>query len=515
VIKGSQEYLAAFKSLVKASDGREAAMAQMRRDAEQAREQTRGLAEDQEGELADLLKGKGGESDLLAKIEDKAIKVGQAREMEQLILGVRVAVRGYQATNDPKEMQAAEELMAKFFALAKETRARFKQASNIEMIDKVTAGAQAYQQGMGTLARAGAEQKAADDKLVAAARQVQKLCLEVREDQRAKMSSEASRAVWMVMIGSLIALLVAVLLTILMTRAITGPLRKIIVGLADGARQVAAAAGQVSAASQQMAEGASEQAAALEETSSSLEEMSSMTRQTADLTTGADQLMRENIQSSGQAVKAMGELARNMNQIEQDSDQIGRIIKTIDEIAFQTNLLALNAAVEAARAGEAGAGFAVVADEVRNLAQRAAEAARSTQSLLEGTIDRVKLGAASVREMGKDFDGIVESATVMGEKTAAITQASKEQSEGIGQVSKAAQEMDKVTQQNAANAEEAAAAAEELSAQAAVMQGMVHDLVSLVEGASTAGDESGQPGRTDRGEYGRMRLLPGGGDQDF
>jgi methyl-accepting chemotaxis protein len=412
-------------------------------------------------------------------------------------------------------MQAAEELMAKFFALAKETRARFKQASNIEMIDKVTAGAQAYQQGMGTLARAGAEQKAADDKLVAAARQVQKLCLEVREDQRAKMSSEASRAVWMVMIGSLIALLVAVLLTILMTRAITGPLRKIIVGLADGARQVAAAAGQVSAASQQMAEGASEQAAALEETSSSLEEMSSMTRQTADLTTGADQLMRENIQSSGQAVKAMGELARNMNQIEQDSDQIGRIIKTIDEIAFQTNLLALNAAVEAARAGEAGAGFAVVADEVRNLAQRAAEAARSTQSLLEGTIDRVKLGAASVREMGKDFDGIVESATVMGEKTAAITQASKEQSEGIGQVSKAAQEMDKVTQQNAANAEEAAAAAEELSAQAAVMQGMVHDLVSLVEGASTAGDESGRSDQAGRGGSGRMRLLPGGGDQDF
>ena len=117
----------------------------------------------------------------------------------------------------------------------------------------------------------------------------------------------------------------------------------------------------------------------------------------------------------------MGDLARNMGQIEADSDKTGKIIKTIDEIAFQTNLLALNAAVEAARAGEAGAGFAVVAEEVRNLAMRAAEAAKSTQTLLEGTIKQVKISAAAVRAMSEDFEGIVESATVMGEKTAAIT----------------------------------------------------------------------------------------------
>jgi methyl-accepting chemotaxis protein len=508
VIKGAQDYLASFKSLVKAHEGRETALAQMRQDAEKARAQTSLLAEGQEKDLDELLKGKGGADGLLASIEDRAAKLGQARKMEQYILDVRVAVRGYQATNDLKELQAAEELMGKFLALGREARAKFKQAVNIEMIDKVIAGAQAYQQGMAVLAKAGAELKAADDRMVEAARRVQKSCQEGREDQRAKMLAESVRAVWVVMIGSLLALLVGVLLTVFMTRAITGPLRRIIEGLADGSRQVAAAAGQVSAASQQMAEGASEQAAALEETSSSLEEMSSMTKKTAELTTGADQLMRENIESSGQAVKAMGDLARNMNQIEQDSDQIGRIIKTIDEIAFQTNLLALNAAVEAARAGEAGAGFAVVADEVRNLAMRAAEAARSTQSLLEGTIERVKLGASSVREMGKDFDGIVESATIMGEKTADITQASKEQAEGIGQISKATNEMDKVTQQNAANAEEAAAAAEELSAQAAVMQGMVDDLVGLLEG-SAGGNEAR------RGGSGRVRLLTGGDQEDF
>jgi methyl-accepting chemotaxis protein len=514
VLGGTKAYLEAFKSLVQAMDNRVATVAQMRESAEKARVTTLQLIKDQEGELADLLKEPGADAGLLSRIEDRTKKVAQARLLELKLVDVRVAVRGYLADNNPKEMQAAEALMAAFFTTAQELRSQFKQASNIELIDQVVVGGQAYRQGLTALAKAGVELKAADDKMIASARQVQKSCIEAREDQRGKMLSESARALWIVLVGSLVALVVGVLLTIFMTRASTKPLQKIITGLSDGSRQVAAAASQVSAASQQMAEGASEQAAALEETTSSLEEMSSMTKQTADLTSGADQLMRENIEASGQAVKAMGELARNMNQIEQDSDKIGRIIKTIDEIAFQTNLLALNAAVEAARAGEAGAGFAVVADEVRNLAMRAAEAARNTQSLLEGTIDRVKLSAGSVREMSSDFNGIVESATVMGEKTAAITQASLEQAEGLNQISKASNEMDKVTQQNAANAEEAAAAAEELSAQASVMQGMVDDLVGLLEGSAGGGGQGQPQTHRDRGGHPVPQLTDRSGE-DF
>ena len=140
--------------------------------------------------------------------------------------------------------------------------------------------------------------------------------------------------------------------------------------------------------------------------------------------------------------------------ISKASEETSKIIKTIDEIAFQTNLLALNAAVEAARAGEAGAGFAVVADEVRNLAMRAAEAAKNTADLIEGTVKKVQDGSLLVATTNDAFSQVKESTTQVGNLVSEITEASKEQSSGIEQVNIAISEMDKVVQQNAANAEE-------------------------------------------------------------
>jgi len=259
---------------------------------------------------------------------------------------------------------------------------------------------------------------------------------------------------------------------------------------------VASAAGMVSQSSQSLAEGNMRQAASLEETVSALEEMAAMSKKTTELTGGAELLMNENIAKSAQSLKSLIDLTRQMAQIEADSGQIGQIIKTIDEIAFQTNLLALNAAVEAARAGEAGAGFAVVANEVRNLAIRATEAAKNTQELLDGTIRQVSQSASAIKAVNADFEGIIESATVMGEKTAAITSASREQSKGIEQVSSAAARIEVITQQNSALSEESAAAAEELSAQAETMQEAVGELLVLVNGRS----ETGTPGiRAGRG----------------
>lgn len=299
------------------------------------------------------------------------------------------------------------------------------------------------------------------------------------------VEKEISRIVTLVALVVITITAGVLILSYYISGSIARPIFFITERLTLGAVHVASAANEVSATSQSLSENATQQAASLEESSAFLEEMTTISRETSDLTFGANQLMNENIAKSARSLKSLIDLTREMSRIEADSSQMGQIIKTIDEIAFQTKLLALNAAVEAARAGEAGAGFAVVADEVSRLAMKSTEAAKNTQELLEANIQRVSQAAKAIKEINNDFEAIIETATIMGEKTAAITQASREQANGIKQVSIAANEIDKATQHVAASSQESAAASEELSAQAVEMKRFVNELLVVIGGYKT------------------------------
>jgi methyl-accepting chemotaxis protein len=263
-------------------------------------------------------------------------------------------------------------------------------------------------------------------------------------------------------------------------RSISTPINHIVEKLNEGAEQVSSASSEISSASQTLAEGASEQAASIQESSSSLVEISSRTKKNADNATEADKLMKESNEVVLKANRSMGELSSAMEEISKTGEETAKIIKTIDEIAFQTNLLALNAAVEAARAGEAGAGFAVVAGEVRNLAMRAAEAARNTSHLIDGTVKRIRQGSDLVVKTNEAFSEVAKGTHKVGELVSEIAISSREQAQGIDQVNKAVDGMDKIAQRNAANAEESASTSEELSAQAVQMKDIVSALVKLV-----------------------------------
>jgi methyl-accepting chemotaxis protein/methyl-accepting chemotaxis protein-1 (serine sensor receptor) len=327
------------------------------------------------------------------------------------------------------------------------------------------------------------------------------------------MENAIAAALTGVVVGVALTILMAVAVAHLITRSTTAVLGEAVGTLRQGAEQVASASGQVAVASQSLSQGATEQAAALEETSASMEEMASMTRQNAENSLQAATLIETVDAKVRQSNDALEGMVSSMAAIKDSSDKISRIIKTIDEIAFQTNILALNAAVEAARAGEAGMGFAVVADEVRSLAQRSAQAAKDTASLIEESISTSSQGGARVQRVADSITGITDAVTEVKNLVQSVSAASQQQSQGIAQVAHAVTQMEQVTQTTAATAEESAAASEQLSAQAKAAMGVVDELDALVRGAgqARAGARSRRaparasgPGRSPRSVVGKV-----------
>jgi len=250
-------------------------------------------------------------------------------------------------------------------------------------------------------------------------------------------------------------------------------LQDAMIAIAAATDNLQSGSSEIASASDDLSRRTEQQAASLEETAAALDEITATVRRSAD---GAKQAAtaatgaRLDATRSGEvmhdAIVAMGE-------IESSATQVAQIIGVIDEIAFQTNLLALNAGVEAARAGDAGRGFAVVAQEVRSLAQRSAEAAKEIKVLIATSGQQVARGVRLVTETGQTLGAIVDKVASIDALIGEIAQSSQEQAIGLNQVNTAVNQMDQVTQQNAAMVEEATAAASNLKSEARGLAALV------------------------------------------
>ena len=229
---------------------------------------------------------------------------------------------------------------------------------------------------------------------------------------------------------------------------------------------ITTASAEIAIGNQDLSSRTEQTASSLAETAQSMEQLTATVRQSADAARQANQLASSAAEVAARGGQVVSEVVTTMGDINHSSRKIADIIGVIDSIAFQTNILALNAAVEAARAGEQGRGFAVVAGEVRSLAGRSADAAREIKQLISASVERVESGARLVKDAGTTMDEIVESVQRVGAIIGEITEAASEQSDGIGQVNTAVNQLDQMTQQNAALVEQSTAAGQSLSDQA-------------------------------------------------
>lgn len=254
-------------------------------------------------------------------------------------------------------------------------------------------------------------------------------------------------------------------------------LNALVVEVSAASTHINSVSEQVFDSSQSLSQGATATASSLEEISSSMQQMSAQLEQSAQNAAMANRLSGDTRLEMATGSQHMAAMVNAMSEINGAAQSIGNIIKVIDGIAFQTNLLALNAAVEAARAGQHGKGFAVVAEEVRNLAARSAKAAQETAALIEGSVTITNKGAQIARETEKALGDVVKSLAKVNDLVAEIATSTKEQAEGISQITVGLSQIDQVAQHNTATSEESTAVAQLLQGQAAHMEQLLSTFV--------------------------------------
>lgn len=254
---------------------------------------------------------------------------------------------------------------------------------------------------------------------------------------------------------------------------ISGSLNHTLGQINQSADQVASGSDQVSSGAQALSQGATEQASSVEELAATITEISRQVQRNAESAQEASSKTNSVGNEAAESNQRMQAMLSAMSDITHSSNEIGKIIKTIEDIAFQTNILALNAAVEAARAGTAGKGFSVVADEVRNLASKSAEASQNTAALIEGSLKAVENGTQIADATAKSLSTVVQGVNEMAEIIHQISDSSNEQASSIAQVTQGIDQISSVVQNNSATAEESAAASEELSGQAQILKSLV------------------------------------------
>jgi methyl-accepting chemotaxis protein len=265
----------------------------------------------------------------------------------------------------------------------------------------------------------------------------------------------------------------------LLGRKVLAPLSRLVLNLKSVADLLGNTSRKITDSSRDLAEGAQEQAASIEHSSSTLIELSNQSQDNSEHTRKVDSLMAGSRQLVGGAAQAIQQAEAAMQAIKDSAGQVTGIMRLIEEIAFKTNLLSLNAAVEAARAGEHGRGFAVVAEEVRTLAQQSAAAARDTAAIITTSVQQANSGAEIMQRASRVMSELSANAEVVAGDIGAITRASEQQSEGVGQLNEAITQIDQVTQRIASHSELVAMDCQGILDESQRLHGIMGDLIAM------------------------------------